>query len=714
MGHNQEVLHIGGMHCASCVQRIENALRQIEGVEETVVNLATGEATVRGRARRKDLESAVSRLGYTIEKGYPKAFTSHRSRLTLSVILTTPVFLISMLMLEFPYSDYLQLLLATVVVLGAGSEFFLGAARQLKLLRANMDTLIAMGSGAAYTYSLLGILYGGKDLYFETACMIITLILLGRHLESKARAKTTEAVEKLMASTPQKARCLRDGKEVEVLVAELVQGERVRVRPGEKIPADGVVLEGRTTLNESLLTGESMPIRKGPGDEVQAGTINNEGSFIFETRRVGEDTVLAHIVRLVREAQSSKAPIENLANRVSGIFVPVVLLIAVLTASIWLFTGHPFAMALSASIAVLLIACPCALGLATPTAVTVGVGRAAELGILIRDAQSLEQACKIETLFFDKTGTITKGEPTITDFYNVSQLPDEEILSLIASCERPSEHPFARAILGYAAQKQIPLREVEDFESITGEGIKATCNGQRFTIGGERMLIENNIDTAPLLNKAKEIKKEAKAVVYAAMDGKAVSLLALQDIPRERAKQAVEEIRSLEIEPVMLTGDHEETAEAIARDVGIKRFMAQLNPEEKVAQLRYERGRGKRVGMVGDGINDAPALAAADVSFAIGTGTDIAMEASQITLVKGDIKKVAEAIALSRRTMSIIKQNLFWAFSYNIVAIPLAALSLLSPMIAAGFMAFSSILVVSNSLRLKRYYPVPLDAQRFK
>lgn len=701
----KRVLSVRGMRCTTCAQRIEEALRKVEGVEEVRVNFSTGEATIEGMAPMDGLERAISALGYRVEKRYQKVFTTPGRRLLLAALLTAPVFLIAMFMLEFKYSEYLQLLLATVVVVMAGSEFFLGALRQLKTIRANMDTLIAMGSGAAYTYSLLALLEGRKDLYFETACMIITLVLLGRYLEAKARDKTNEAIEKLIFLTPQKATCLRGEKEVDVPLMEIEIGERIIVRPGEKIPADGIVLEGCTTVDESMLTGEALPVGKAPGEAVQAGTINNNGTILFEARKVGEDTVLAHIVRLVQEAQNSKAPIERLADRVAGGFVPFVLAVAGATAVGWLLLGHPLNMALSASTAVLLIACPCALGLATPAAVTVGIGRAAELGILIKDAQSLEEACKIDTLFFDKTGTVTRGRAVVTGFYNFSEIPESEMLCLIASAEKPSEHPFARAILDFAKERKIPLRNISNFEVVAGEGIRATWEGQRITLGSERMLRENKVDTSPLEDKIREIKKGGQIVVYAAMDGKVASILTLRDVPREKARQAVEEIKAMGIEPIMLTGDHKETAEAIAREVGIDCCKAQLTPAEKVTHLREAQGLKKKTGMVGDGINDAPALAAADVSFAIGTGTDIAMEASQITLIKGDIKKVAEAVALSRQTMKVIKQNLFWAFSYNILAIPIAAMGLLNPMIAAGLMSFSSLLVVSNSLRLKGYHP---------
>lgn len=701
----KKILHIKGMRCASCARRIENAFTQLEGIEDARVNFATGEAVLRGNVREEVLSSTLASLGYSLEKGYVRALTTPGRRLVISSLLTMPVFLIAMLELDFTYSSYLQFLLATIVVFGAGSEFFAGAMRQLRHLKANMDTLIAMGSGAAYAYSLTSLTWGVKELYFETACMIITLVLLGRFLEARARARTTEAIEGLMTLVPKKAHCLREAVEIEVPVNELSVGDRIIVRPGERIPADGRVIDGRTTVDEASLTGEGLPVVKVPGDTVQASTINLDGTIVFEALRVGEDTTFAHIIRMVREAQSSKAPVERLADRVSGVFVPIVLLIAGGTAFGWLWAGYCYPVALTTSIAVLLVACPCALGLATPAAVTVGVGRAAQLGILIRDAQSLEEASRIDVLFFDKTGTITQGRPTVTQFYNATQRPDGELLSQVASCERPSEHPFARAIVEYAAQEGVPLQTAADFRAYSGQGVKARCNGHLLTIGGQRMLWEQGIDLTPLEAKARELKGGGRVLVYVATDGKASALFALADSIKDTSLQAIDRIKAMGIEPSLLTGDHYESAQEVARQVGIERFKAELKPVEKVEEIKGEQLRGRKVGMVGDGINDAPALMTADVGFAMGTGTDVALESSQVTLMRGDIKKVAEAVALSRQVMRTIRQNLFWAFSYNIVAIPMAALGHLSPMMAAGFMAFSSLLVVFNSLRLRGYEP---------
>lgn len=697
-------LSITGMRCASCAGSIEKALLKVGGVEEAQVNFATGQATITGGASRNALEAAVKALGYGVEEEQPMLLTPRR-RLILSALLTAPVFIIAMFMLEFPYSGYLQLVLATVVVFGAGSEFFTGALRQLRFFRANMDTLVAMGSGAAYAYSALGLLGGSGELYFESASMIVTLVLLGRYLEIRARERANKAIEKLASLAPSTATCLRGGKEVVVQVSELRLKDTVVTRPGDKIPADGTVKEGHTTVNESVLTGESMPVEKAPGDQVQAGTINNNGNIIFEVDKVAEETTLAHIISLVREAQASKAPTERLADRVAGIFVPCVLAIAVVTAVAWFVLGHPLPLAVSASTAVLLIACPCAVGLAAPTAVSVGIGRAAEMGILIRNAQSLEEASRLDTLIFGKTGTITRGQPSVTDLYNASDMPEEGLLSVIASTERPSEHPFARAIIEYASLRNTEIKSVTGFKAVGGEGITADLDGHEVVIGSEKTLQDKGVDTSTIHKKTAEINGVGKTFVYVAMNGRAIAIVALQDVPRDNAKDAIAGIKSLSIEAMMLTGDHEDTAREIAGQVGIERYRADMKPADKVDELQQEKAKGKKVGMVGDGINDAPVLAAADVSFAIGTGTDVAIETSQFTLVKGDLKKAAEAVALSRQAMKIIKQNLFWAFSYNIVAIPLASLGLLSPMIAAGCMAFSSVLVVFNSLRLRGYQP---------
>ncbi len=705
MANKKRILHIKGMRCTSCARRIEETLRRLDGVESVRVNFTTGEAVLEGDASDKVLEPALLSLGYSLESKYLKAVVTPERRLLLAAVLTVPVFLIAMLGLEFPYSSYIQLLLTTFVVFGAGSEFFVGALRQLKHLRANMDTLVSLGSGAAYSYSLTALVWGVKELYFETACMIITLILLGRFLEARAKRRTTEAVEKLLTLMPNKARCLREAVEVEIPISELSIGDSIIVRPGERIPADGRVIDGRTTIDEASFTGESLPVLKTPGDPVHASTINLDGTIVFEALRVGEETIFARIIRLVEEAQSSKAPVERLVDRVAGVFVPIVLFIACITAFAWLWVGYCYPVALTSSIAVLLIACPCALGLATPAAVTVGIGRAAQLGILIRDAQSLEEASRINTLFFDKTGTVTQGRPIVTQLYNVKEISDKELLSLVASCERASEHPFAKAIVEYAKQKDIPMETVTDFQAYSGLGIKAQCNGKSLIIGSERMLKEWGIDISPVEYNTREFKEGGSALVYVAMDGKVMAVFSLKDTIKEASPRAINRIKDMGIELSLLTGDHQESTREIAKEIGISRFKAGLNPEEKVEEIKREQKAGKKVGMVGDGTNDAPALTAADVGFAMSTGSDVALEASQITLMKGDIEKAAEALALSKQVMSTIKQNLFWAFSYNIVAIPMAALGHLSPMMAAGFMAFSSLLVVFNSLRLKKYKP---------
>jgi P-type Cu+ transporter len=579
-----------------------------------------------------------------------------------------------------------------------------------------MDTLIALGVGAAYGYSVITLLKGG-DLYFESASMIITLVLLGRFFETKARGKAGEAIGKLMGLQPKTARVIRNGTEKEVSIIDVQAGEKLVIRPGEKIPVDGVVTGGETSVDESMLTGESMPLNKVEGDKVFGGTINTTGLIYMTAEKVGANTVLAQIAKLVEDAQGSKAPVQRLADKVSGIFVQIVVFIAFLTLGVWILIGYPFSIALISAVAVLVIACPCALGLATPTAIMVGTGRAAEAGILIKDASSLELAHRIDTLILDKTGTITEGRPAVTDLFKrangrrVSAETDEEktkntekgILHIIGSCERHSEHPIGKAIVHYAEGQGIDLKEVKSFKTITGMGVQAVYDGSIVQIGSERLMKENNIDTSDLRQKAMEIERKGRTVAFLAVDNEIEAVLGIGDVIRKTSKDAIKKIKDMGIEIVMLTGDNKIIAEIVGKEMDIKNIKANLKPADKSDEIKKIQGNGKVVGMIGDGINDAPALATSDVSFAIGTATEIAMEAANITLVKGDISKAWEALKLSKHTMSIIKQNLFWAFGYNVIAIPIAAVGLLNPMIAAGAMAFSSVSVVTNSLRLRKF-----------
>lgn len=582
-----------------------------------------------------------------------------------------------------------------------------------------MNTLIAVGTSAAYLYSVVATLFpsffdaaGMKpDVFFDTSALIIVLILFGRLLEARAKGQTSEAIKKLMGLQPKTARIIRKGKETDIPVEEVLVGDTVVVRPGEKIPVDGVVKEGKSAVDESMITGESIPVKKEPGDEVIGATINKTGSFKFQATKVGKDTALAQIIKLVQDAQGSKAPIQRLADVISSYFVPIVISFAIATFVIW-FNFGPFpslTFALLTFVAVMIIACPCALGLATPTAVMVGTGKGAENGILIKGGESLETAHKLDTIVFDKTGTLTKGEPEITDLVSINAHSEEEILKHAASAEKVSEHPLGDAIIKSAIERKIELRDPKDFKAIEGHGIEARVDSRNVLLGNIKLMKDRGIDIKELEKKAEEFASDGKTPIYVSLDGKSAGLIAVADPLKESSVEALEKLKKLGLEIVMLTGDNRKTAEAIARKAGIERVLPEVLPEDKVHEIKKLQSEGRRVAMVGDGINDAPALAQADVGIAIGSGTDVAMEASDITLIKGDLRGVASAIELSKRTIRVIKQNLFWAFFYNIAGIPVAAGVLypffgilLNPIFASAAMAFSSVSVVSNSLRLRR------------
>jgi Cu+-exporting ATPase len=582
-----------------------------------------------------------------------------------------------------------------------------------------MNTLIAVGTSAAYLYSVTATLFpsffeaGGikPAVYFDTSALIIVLILLGRLLEARAKGQTSEAIKKLMGLSPKTARVIREGKEMDIPVEEVLVGDTIVVRPGEKIPVDGIVKDGKSAVDESMITGESVPVKKKTGDEVIGATINKTGSFKFQATKVGKDTALAQIIKLVQDAQGSKAPIQRLADVISGYFVPIVISIAIATFVIW-FNFGPFpalTFALLTFVAVMIIACPCALGLATPTAVMVGTGKGAEKGILIKGGESLETAHKLDTIVFDKTGTLTRGEPEITDIVTQNDYSEEEILKYAASAEKVSEHPLAEAIIKRAKEKKIELHDPKNFNAIEGHGIEAEVDGKKVLLGNLKLMQKRQIVVRNLEEKAEELAGDGKTPMYISLEGKAAGLIAVADTLKENSLQAVEKLKKLGLEVIMLTGDNKKTAEAIARKAGIDRVLPEVLPEDKVHEIKNLQSGGRIVAMVGDGINDAPALAQADVGIAIGSGTDVAMEASDITLIKGDLRGVVSAIELSKRTIKIIKQNLFWAFFYNTAGIPLAAGVLypffgilLNPIFASAAMAFSSVSVVSNSLRLRR------------
>jgi len=710
-------VEITGMSCASCAKRIEDAIGNTNGVSESIVNFATRKATVTGRAPAEEIYKIIEGLGYGIVKEETPAVSEKKiaqsewKRFLVSAILSVPVFTISMFMIHFRFSDLTQFILTTAVIFWPGIVFFKNALKQVRHWSIGMDSLIALGAGTAYGFSVITLIKGGSGLYFESASIIITLILLGRFFETKAKGKAGEAIRKLMDLQPKMARVIRDGTEKEVPVTDVQVGERLAIRPGEKIPVDGVIIEGWTTIDESMLTGESMPIHKEEGDKVFGGTVNTTGLIYMTAENIGANTVLAHIAKLVEDAQGSKALVQRLADKVSGVFVQIVILIALLTLGGWILAGYQFNEAIIPAVAVLVIACPCALGLATPTAVMVGTGRAAEAGILIKDTASLELAHKINTLVLDKTGTITEGKPRVTDLFNINDEKetaetdnknDLDILHIIGSCEQHSEHPIGMAIVHYVREQGINLEEVKDFKAIAGMGIRAIYNESTVLIGSDKLMTENNIDVSGLKQKAMEIKDEGKTIAFLAVDNKAETVIGIGDVVRDTSKDAIQEINDMGVEVVMLTGDNEVVAETVGKEMGIVSVKSNLRPADKCDEIKEIQQSGKIVGMIGDGINDAPALATADVSFAIGTATEIAMEAANITLVKGDILRACEALKLSRQTMNIIKQNLFWAFGYNVLALPVAALGFLNPMIAAGAMAFSSVSVVTNSLRLRR------------
>ena len=704
-------LRVKGMHCASCVGRIESALRAVPGVARADVNLAAERATIEGHGLTADaLIAAVRGAGYDAEPeaeaaGAPAAEAADPR---LPVAIAGALVLMALSMDEMvlghgkhlvpdPPLRWILLGIATVVQFWCGWPFYRGAIATARHLAADMNTLVAVGTSAAYAVSLASVLGFVHGYYFETAATIIALILLGRTLEKRARRRAGDAIRRLVALRPRTARIVRDGAETEVPVETVRAGDVVRVRPGEKIPVDGTVATGESPVDESMVTGESLPVTRRPGDPVTGGTVNGAGSLDFRATRVGADTLLAQIVRAVDEAQSKKAPVERLADRVAGVFVPAVLVIAAATfGGWWIARGTPAAGFLPA-VAVLVIACPCALGLATPTAVMAGVGRGAEKGILIRGGEALEIAHRIRTVVFDKTGTLTEGHPAVVD--SLALHPD--LLALAAAAESRSEHPLAQAIVRFAKEKGATLSDPVDFFSYSGSGVEGTVGGKTVVVGSEAFLAGRGLDVAPAAAFAARNRELGRTVVLAAVEETLLGALAIADPLKSTAREAVEGLRRRGLGVVMLTGDNAVTAQAIAKEAGIDRVFAQVLPKEKADRVKELQAAGA-VAMVGDGINDAPALATADVGIAMGTGTDIAAEAGQITLVRGDVRAVETSIALSARTMRTIRQNLFWAFFYNIAMIPLAASGLLDPMLAALAMAFSSVSVVLNSLRLRR------------
>ncbi|MGB3632990.1 MAG: heavy metal translocating P-type ATPase [Rubrobacteraceae bacterium] len=744
-------LGITGMSCASCVGRVEKALNGVPGVLNTNVNLAAEEATVEylsGSVEPRDLEHAVEGAGYgavseeeqgSAEETGEKEYRKLRNSFLVAALLTALILLGSiphMLGVPSPvpmrWLNFGLLALATPVQFWAGWRFYTGAWGAIKHGQANMNTLVVVGTSAAYLYSLVAtvapqLFAGGRaDVYFDTSALIITLILLGRLLEARVKGRTNEAIKKLAGLQATSARVVRDGEEIDIPVEDVVVGDVVVVRPGEKVPVDGRLVGGESAVDEAMISGEPIPVSKGVGDEVIGATINKSGSFRMEATKVGKDTALAQIIRMVEEAQGTKAPIQRLADRVSGVFVPIVIVVAAITFLIWWTIGPApaFTFALLNFVAVLIIACPCAMGLATPTSIMVGTGKGAEMGILIKGGETLEGAHKLTTVVLDKTGTLTRGKPELTDIKTTNGFSENELLRLVASAERGSEHPLGEAIVEGARERDIRLADAEQFEAVAGRGIKARVDGHEVLAGNAGLLESEGLAEGGLLRDGENLSASGKTPMFVAIDGEPAGLVAVADTIKDESREAVEKLHDMGLKVAMLTGDNRRTAEYIAHELSIDRVMAEVLPEDKVGEVKKLQAEGEVVAMVGDGINDAPALAKADVGVAIGTGTDVAMEAADLTLISGDVRGVSRAIKLSKATIRNIKQNLFWAFAYNVALIPVAAgvlypffsdgtvpsllqpalgeYGFLNPVLAAAAMALSSVTVISNALRLRR------------
>jgi len=744
MSNNKDTVQnfiIEGANCGSCVAKIEKALKSVSGAQRVEMNFADRSVQVEGNAPSAELIEAVENIGYKAkpmnseseqdaldEKA--KADNAHYKKLMRNMVLALGVgapLMLYGLIFDMSVTTNAQRIgwfivgIVTLVVMAiAGKQFYNGAWQSFKNHTANMDTLIALGTGTAWLYSMVVVIAPGvlpevaRHVYFEASAMIIGLISLGLAFEVKARGRTSEAIKRLIGLQPKTARVVRDNKEQDIAISEVLKNETVRVRPGEKIPVDGEVIEGRSSVDESMLTGEPMPVNKSEGDTVVAGSINKSGTLLFKATHIASETTLASIINMVKRAQNSKPSIGRLADVISGVFVPTVMIIAVLAGLAWLnFGPEPsIAYAVVAVTTVLIIACPCALGLATPMSIMVGIGKAAELGILIRNGEALQTTSKITTMILDKTGTITEGKPTVTDIINFNDSDKVHVLKLAASLESGSEHPLAQAIVSYAENEDITIEKVSDFNAVTGQGVTGTLNGQTLLFGNEALMSQHNISIAEAKEQAEQLASAAKTPMYFAIDTQLQAIIAVADPIKDDSAEAIKRLQKKGIHVVMLTGDNQATARAVANKVGIKDFFAQVMPDDKASEVTKRQAKGEIVGMTGDGINDAPALAQADVGFAIGTGTDVAIESADITLMRGSLQSLGDAIAVSSATIVNIKQNLFGAFIYNVAGIPIAAGLLypffgilLNPVVAGAAMALSSLTVVTNANRLRFFKP---------
>lgn len=738
-------LPVEGMTCASCVARVEKALKKVEGVNNVNVNFATEKVTItfdENKSTLSKLSSTVNDAGYKLitdnlsvedlpgstsnmehetDINGEKSYQQLKAEFIFVAAMAIPIMLISMtkmtpffhslVPIPMKYVDRILFLATTLVMFVSGKRFFSVSWKLLKHFSADMNTLVAVGTGTAYIYSTIAVLFpnvlslSGTSIpvYFDTSAMIISLILLGRLLEARAKDKTSTSIKKLVELRPKTARVKRNGKENDLPIMEVIKNDVIVVRPGEKIPVDGEIINGQTYIDESMITGESLPVEKSVGNKVIGGTINKTGSFEFRATAIGKDTVISQIIKLVEQAQGSKAPIQSLADKVAAIFVPTVIGLAIITFLLWYFAaGVPFTVAMINFIAVLVIACPCALGLATPTAIMVGTGLGASNGILIKNAESLERIHKLNTIVLDKTGTITLGKPQVTNIHSFNGIDEEKLLQIAASIENKSEHPLAQAIVDDAKRKNLMFEEIEKFYSFTGLGLKGIVNGEEVALGNYAMMNKSSVNTDDSKNVVEELSSEGKTPVLISIDGKLAGIIAIADVIQKNSAKAIELLKKKNMEIIMITGDNERTAKAIANKVGIEKVISGVLPQDKAKFIKELKNEGKFVAMVGDGINDSPALALADVGIAIGTGTDIAIEASDITLMHADLLGIIHTINLSKKTLRTIKQNLFWAFFYNLIGIPVAALGFLNPIFAAAAMAVSSVSVVSNSLFLRK------------